>query len=181
MTGIVSAQLRGLAGTLAGLKERVRAAVAGELGRAVGEAVRQVVQAVAADRLEPPAPPRPSRWDDDRDDTDGWDRPGDPWRRDDGHGDEDDGFRAPARPRAPGAAPPAGATVPAVAGALVARWWVSRRGTPLSAAGLGLGVTLLGALGGPLARAAVAVLAAAAEVLTAADALGAAGARLARV
>ena len=46
MTKIMHTQLTGLAATMANLKERVRVAVAGELGRAVGDAMRQVVEAV---------------------------------------------------------------------------------------------------------------------------------------
>ena len=173
----MKAQLNGLAETLAGLRERVRAAVAGELGRAVGDAVRQVVQAVVADRAEPPRPRTPaSRWDDDdEDDRGGWGRPRDPWhdRRDEDEGDYSPRTRTRHEPT-PDEPPAAGASVSAAvaAGVFVTRWWLLRRGTLLAAAGLGLGVGLLGVAGGPLARAAVAVLAATAEVLTATDALG---------
>ena len=59
-----------------------------------------------------------------------------------------------------------------------ARWWVGRRGTLAAAAAVGVGVGLLGVLGGPVARTAVAVLAAAADVLAATDALGTAATRL---
>jgi hypothetical protein len=179
----MKAQLAGLAETLAGLREKVRAAVAGELGRAVGDAVRQVVQAVVADGAEPPPAPRStaSRWDDEgADDRDGWGRPRDPWHHRD---DEDDyGRRTPTRDEPPPDGPPADASArvstAVAAGVFVTRWWLLRRGTLLAAAGLGLGVGLLGVAGGPLARAAVAVLAATAEVLTATDALGDGAARL---
>lgn len=182
----MKAQLSGLAETLAGLRERVRAAVAGELGRAVGDAVRQVVQAVVADRAEPPRPRTPaSRWDDeDDDDREGWGRPRDPWHD---LSDEDvDGYSPRTRTRLePPSDEPlaASASVPTAvaAGVFVTRWWLLRRGTLLAAAGLGLGVGLLGVAGGPLARAAVAVLAATAEVLTATDALGDGAARLERL
>ncbi len=190
MTGIVKTQLTGLAGTMAELKERVRVAVAGELGRAVGDAVRQVVQAVVAGNTKPPSTPRPAspRWDDeDDDDRDGWGRPHDPWDadRDDGY-DYDRGTRrpAPSRDEPLPADPPAvatNATAAVAAGVFVARWWFLRRGTLWAAAGLGLGVGLLGVVGGPLARTAVAVLAATADVLTATDALGDGAARLAHV
>ncbi len=187
-------QLTGLAGTMAQLKERVRIAVAGELGRAVGDAVRQVVQAVVAGNTEPPPAPRPaaSRWDDeDEDDRDGWGRPRDPWGETESNRDEDDyergrgGYRAaPTRHETPTAGPPGvstNVTAAVAAGVYVARWWLVRRGTLLAAAGLGLGVGLLGVIGGPLARTAVAVLAATADVLTATDALGDGAARLAHV
>ena len=58
------------------------------------------------------------------------------------------------------------------AGVHVARWWLKRHGTVLAAAGLGLGVGLLGVIGGPVIRTAVAVLAAAAELMIVTDALG---------
>ena len=194
MTGIVTTHLNGLAGTMAELKERVRVAVAGELGKAVRDAVRQVVQAVVAGRPEPPARRTPaSRWDDeDEYDRDGWGRPRDPWGdagRDRDPDDEDDyeggpgGRRAaPARHEPPPAGPPVATAGTAVAaGVFAARWWLVRRGTLLAAAGIGLGVGLLGVAGGPLARTAVAVLAAAADVLTATDALGDGAARLGHV
>ncbi|VTT99581.1 unnamed protein product [Gemmataceae bacterium] len=187
------AQLTGLAATMAELKERVRVAVAGELGRAVGDAVRQVVQAVVAGNTKPSPAPRPaaSRWDDEDDDhRDGWSRPRDPWAA---GGDEDDDYdRGRGARRAtptrheppieePATAVSAGVTAAVAAGVYVARWWLVRRGTLLAAAGLGLGVGLLGVVGGPLARTAVAVLAATADVLTATDALGDGAARLAHV
>ena len=184
MTGIVKAQLSGLAGTLAGLRERVRAAVAGELATAVGDAVRQVVQAVVAGRTEPPAPRTPaSRWDDKDDDRDGWGRSPNPWHRDD-EDEGDYGRRTPTphvarHDELPDASASASAAV--AAGVFVTRWWLLRRGTLLAAAGLGLGVGLLGVAGGPLARAVVAVLAATAEVLTATDALGDGATRLERL
>ena len=191
MTGVVTTQLTGLAGTMAELKERVRIAVAGELGRAVGDAVRQVVQAVVAGNSKPPAPrPAASRWDeDDEDDRDGWGRTRDPWAA--GRDDEDDDYSrgarrpTPKRHEAPTDEPltavSAGVTAAVAAGVYVARWWLVRRGTLLVAAGLGLGVGLLGVVGGPLARTAVAVLAATADVLTATDALGDGAARLEHV
>ncbi|WP_439628326.1 hypothetical protein [Gemmata sp.] len=188
MTKVVKTQLAGLAGTVAELKERVRVAVAGELSRAVGDAVRQVVQAMVAGSTGPPAPrPAASRWDagEEEDDRDGWGRTREPWAA--GRDDEDDDYSrgarrtAPGRHEAPADEPPpvnAGVTAAVAAGVYVARWWLVRRGTLLAAAGLGLGVGLLGVIGGPLARTAVAVLAAAADVLAATDALGDGAARL---
>jgi hypothetical protein len=183
VTSVVRSQLAGLARTVAELRERVRVAVAGELGRAVGGAVQQVVQAVVAGRTEPPysgtAYGRSSstRWDDDgREDR--WDRPHDPWADDtDDEYDRDRHYTAPARGDAP--SPPRAAVTAAVAaGVYAARWWLGRRGTWLAAAGLGLGVGLLGVLGGPVARTAVAALAAVADILGATDALGDGATRL---
>ena len=175
MTGVVYTQLTGLAHPLADMKVRVRAAVAGGLGRAVGDAVRQVVQAVVAGPSDPPRPayayPSPARWDEDER-VDHWNAPGDPWAEDTDEYESD--LAAPARADAVGA----GLATSVAAGVYAARWWLGRRGTLLAAAGIGLGVGLLGVLGGPIARAAVAAVAAVADILGATDALGAAAARL---
>jgi hypothetical protein len=62
--------------------------------------------------------------------------------------------------------------VPAAAvGVNVGRWWLARKGTVTTAVGVGVLATALGLAGGPLARAALAVLASAADVLTAETAL----------
>ncbi len=190
MTGVIRTQLSRLAGTIAELKERVRTAVAGELGRAVAGAVQQVVQAAVAGRADaprpefPPAyrrPAPPGRWDDEDDeDDDRWGRPRDPWAD-----DPDDEYDRAGRPAAPlrhDDPPPAdpGVTAAVAAGVAAARWWVTRKGTWL-AAGLGLGIGLLGVLGGPVVRTTVALVAAAADVLAATDALGAGAARLGHV
>ncbi len=159
--------MTGLARSIAELKERVRAAVAGELGRVVSGAVQQVVQALVAGQLARRSAPS-SRWDDDRDDR--WSHPHDRWAD---ATDEYDRDPAPTHPDAGGA----GVATAVAASLFVARWWLGRRGTPLTAAGLGLGVGLLGVLGGPAARTAVAALAATADILGVTDALGAGAAR----
>jgi hypothetical protein len=56
-------------------------------------------------------------------------------------------------------------------GVNVGRWWLARKGTVLSAVGIGVLATGLGLAGGPVARAALAVLAAATDLLTAESAL----------
>ena len=177
MTTLVRRQLADLAAFVSNLKERVRVAVAGELSRAVGDAVKEVVGAVLAGRVLAPArsgPRGPWTGRDDRDD--GWGRPRDPWADD---RDDDDPDREERDDRAAGPPPGARVTAAVAAGAAVARWWAGRTGGGvLAAAGVGLGVGLLGLLGGPLARTAVAVLAAAADLLAASDALGAGAARL---
>jgi hypothetical protein len=65
--------------------------------------------------------------------------------------------------------------VPAAAaiavGVNVGRWWLARKGTVGAAVGLGVLATGLGLAGGPVARAALAVLAAATDVLAAESAL----------
>ena len=172
MTRLLRDPLAGLARGVADLTARVRTAVAGELARAVGQAVRQVVQALAAGRPDPEAPdpaydrPRAGRWADDPNDD--WDRSPAGWTDDP---DDDPG-------RGPGDAVRPGLTAAVAAGVAAARWWVGRRGTLAAAAAVGVGVGLLGVLGGPVARTAVAVLAAAADVLAATDALGTAATRL---
>jgi hypothetical protein len=191
VTEVIRTQLTGLAATIADLKDRVRAAVAGELGRAVSGAVQQVVQAVVVGRADPPWPEpppayrraSPGRWDEkDEDDGGHWGRPGDPWADDpDDEYDRDRRPTAPLRDGATPADPPPtdpGVTAAVAAGVYAARWWVTRRGTWLAAVGLGLGVGLLGVLGGPVARTAVAVLAATADILSATDALGGGAAQL---
>ena len=175
MTTLVRRQLADLAAFVANLKERVKVAVAGELSKAVGDAVKEVVGAVIAGRvLAPPQPSQKGPWNT-RDD--GWGRPREPWADD--RDDDYDTDRETAD--APAAGPPSGARVTAAvaAGAAVARWWAGRAGGGVFApAGIGLGVSLVGLLGGSLARAAIAVLAAAADILAAADTLGAGAARL---
>jgi hypothetical protein len=182
VTTLVRRQLADLAAFVSNLKERVKVAVAGELSRAVGDAVREVVGAVVAGRvLAPPRPGPRGPWAgrDDRDD--GWGRPRDPWADD----PDDDGYdpdRGEGDDRAAGPPPGARVTVAVAAGAAVARWWAGRAGGGvLAAAGVGLGVGLVGLLGGSLARTAVAVLAAAADIVAATDALGAGAARLGRL
>lgn len=160
--------------------------MAGELGRAVSGAVQQVVQAAVSGRADPPRPtastnhnrPTPDRWADE-DEEDRWGRPRDPWaddRYEDDYDRDRDGRRAaPVRHEAPPAAQHvanSGVTAAVAAGVFAARWWTGRKGTWLAAAGLGLGVGLVGVLGGPVVRTAVAVLAAAADILCATDALG---------
>ncbi len=176
MTALVRRQLADLAAFVANLKERVRVAVAGELSRAVGDAVKEVVGAVLAGRvLAAPRPSQTGQWNN-RDD--GWGRPRDPWG-DNRADDEYDPDRVEREDYVAGPPPAARVTVAIAAGAAVARWWAGRSGSRLlAAAGVGLGVGLLGILGGALARTAVAVLAAAADVLAATDALGAGATRL---
>lgn len=186
MTGILREQLTGLAGSIAGLKERVQTAVAGELGRAISGVVQQLVQAVVSGRTEQSLPePSPSarrftpnRWDEDVED-DRWARPRDPWNDD---LDELEhrhaaSVRHDSTPPEPTENAPAVATA-VTAGVYVARMWLVRRGTLLTAVGFGLGVGVLGIFGGPVVRTAVAILAATADVMAVSDSLGDGAARL---
>ena len=163
--------MRHLGGTLGELRVRVRAAVAGEVGRAVAEAVREVVgSALLPGPAGPRARARPY--------------PGAGYGRYDAHGrdtwDDDDEDRRWAGGRTvsdeveggpPVTDPPPAATVLAVA-LTAGKWWLGRAGSPLGATALGVAVAGAVLTGGPVARAAVAVLWAANRLLAATDALG---------
>lgn len=175
MTALVTTRARRLAETLAELKVKVRAALATELAGAVGSAVRDVLVVALIDRVTSPpraSTPAPLRggWPGSGYDRqeDSWDESRDPWA-DSG----DAPYHAPARytrdrddERAPEPVPVGPAAAVAL-GASVGRWWLGRGGTGASAVGFGLLAAALGLAGGPVARAALAVLAAAADVLTA--------------
>lgn len=186
MTGLIRQQVRTLAGVLADLKARVRVALAQEIARAAAGAVEEVVRAVVAGRREPfrPTPaldydwPAPGRWDDG---DSGRGRARDPWDDRDDWSDDDRAARPAAVGRPDNPAPPAAPAVPAAvaAGVHVARWWLARKGNLLVAVGAGLAVGLLGLVGGPAVRTAVAALAAAADLVAVTDALGDGAARLA--
>src|SRR5215218_1505538 len=175
MTNAVMEQLRHLGGTLGELRVRVRAAVAGEVGRAVADAVREVVgTALLSGQAGPRARARPyagagydrsdahgrDTWDDDE--------PAHRWAGG-GYNGPPEADESDARPVA-GESPPA-ATVLAVALA-AGKWWLARAGSPLGATALGVAVAGAVLTGGPVARAAVGVLWAAHRLLAATDALG---------
>jgi hypothetical protein len=176
MTAVVTARVHRLADSLAELKARVHAALATELAGAVGTAVRDVLVVALIDRLAAPtrtlhSPPRPGGWRDDGSgrDRDAWGEPRDPWA----DPDEDGWDRPPARyePDEPGSAPVVPAAAAVAVGVNVGRWWLARRGTVAAAVSLGILAAAVGLAGGPVARAALAVLAAATDVLTAESAL----------
>jgi hypothetical protein len=164
MTDLVVEQLRRLAGTLAVLHGRVREAVAGEVGKAVADAVAEVLTVALGGHSARPGgyggrAPAYGRAD--------WDDP-DATGRGDGYG-------RPSRPAADGPTdPPISPDAPAAVAVAVAagRWWLGRRGSTWQAAGITMaaGAALLG--GGPVARAALAVLWAAHRLRTATAALG---------
>jgi hypothetical protein len=178
MSAVLTTRLHRLSDSLAELKVKVRAALATELAGAIGLAVRDVLVVALVDRLvvapaRPPAP-RAAGWRDGYEGRDRWGEPDDPWA------DRDDpdaaGERAPVRydrqdreDAQPAAAIPAAAAV--ALGVNVGRWWLTRQGTVPAAVGLGILATALGLAGGPVARAALAVLAAATDVLAAESAL----------
>lgn len=183
MSVTVTRQCHRLAESLADLKAKARAALATELAQAVGAAVRDVLVVALVDRLVvpgrtlPPHAPSSHRtrvWDDEDDRGPGrWDGPRDPWDEDDSFEDRD---RAPIRaardePNGSESLPAVPVAAAVAAGVNVGRWWLAKRGTTGTAVGLGALATGLGLAGGPVARAALAVLAVAADVLAAESAL----------
>lgn len=181
MTAPVTTRAHQLADALRELKVKVRAALATELAGAVGSAVRDVLVVALLGRLlvppgaSTPVPPRRGWRDDGYDrERDAWGEPHDPWADPDA---DDARGRVPARHARdepvertePGPVVPAAAAV--AVGVNVGRWWLARRGGVPAAVGFGVLAAALGLTGGPLGRAALAVLAAASDVLTAESAL----------
>ena len=180
MSAIVTQRCHRLADSLAELKVRVRTALATELAAAIGTAVRDVLVVALADRLVAPArsaptrtPPRPTGWREDEDDRerDQWGYVRDSW-------DEPENHRERPRSRYESEEPDEVDTTPAVptaaaiaVGVNVGRWWLAKKGSVPVAIGFGVLATGLGLAGGPVARAALAVLAAAADILVAESAL----------
>ena len=161
-------KLRLLGGWLADLKGRIRIALAGELARAISEAVGQVVVALVSGRKdEYDREPTRSRVEAD---WDPYSEPRDPW--DD---DPDERYRPLASPcREPVEPTPlVEMPNPAIAvGVHAARWWWRRKGSNIAACGIGLGIGLLGTFGGPVVRAVLGIASAAVELLGLTDALG---------
>ena len=189
MTAVLTAPLRRLSRALFDMRDRVREALAGEVARAVGEAVHEIVAVVL--RGGPPPGTTPPR-DEDRPrrspwvdpDADPWGEPPTPWHDDryatDFDREPDDGEPPPVEPVDPPASVP---RTPAGLGAVAAglsagRWWLGRRGSVAEAVGVGLIVVLAVLVGGPIARAGAAIVSAAADVSAATDALGNGAARL---
>jgi hypothetical protein len=160
MSGPLVTRLAELAVALTVAKDRLRSAVAEEIGRAAGSALRDALAAGAGRPVvsRPSYAPR-DPWDDDR----RWDER-DPWEDDrtayrDRHDcDEPDDEPTDARPAG---IPPAVAV-----GLGLWRWWLGRRGSWRIAVALGLAAGVTTVLGGPALRAALATLAAAAELLS---------------
>ena len=177
MSTLVITRCRHLAGVLAELKANARVALATELAATVAAAVRDVLVVALVDRLvtprTPTMPPPASRspsWGDDEGDRerDRWGDPIDPWYDPDGGGRDRYAPHEPAEVE-PVPAVPAAAAV--AVGVNVGRWWLAKKGTVPAAVGFGVLATVLGLAGGPVARAVLAVLAAATDVLFAEAAL----------
>jgi hypothetical protein len=182
VSAILTTRCHQLADSLAELKVKVRAALATELAQAVGTAVRDVLVVALVDRLITPtrsvttrAPaPRSTSWRADEDDRerDQWGYVKDPW--DDS--DDEDRHRPQSRyahdePEEVQAMPAIPVAAAVAVGVNVGRWWLAKKGTVAAAVGLGVLATGLGLAGGPVARAALAVLAAATDLLVAESAL----------
>jgi len=158
-----------LATSIADLKVRVRHALAAELAEQVATAVADVIRDVVAGReVVGYRSPQPSAW---REEIDPWD---------DVDVNAEDGYRRsesrPVNNEKPAMNPAMPLAV--AAGIHAVRWWIGRRGTLLTAVAAGFGVGVLGLAGGPLVRAALAAITAAADLLAVTDALGHASARL---
>jgi hypothetical protein len=181
VSAILTTRCLRLADSLAELKIKVRVALATELAGAVGAAVRDVLVVALVDRLIAPATasrtrpsaPRVPGWRDDGNDParDEWGTPRDPWDEPD-----EDRARTPSRyardePEEVEPVPAVPAAAAIAVGVNVGRWWLAKKGTVAAAVGLGVLATALGFAGGPVARAALAVLAAASDLLAAESAL----------
>jgi hypothetical protein len=160
---LVTEKLKEVGASFAELKVRLQAALAAELARVVAAAVQDVVQTVLHQgagefrTTEYPAAPA-------------WQEPVDPWA--------DEPWPT---PPPPGYLPSGNSTavLALAAGAAVTQWWARRTGRVAAAAGLGLAVAMLGSFG-PTGRAALAVVAAAADLVSVPQLLSTAAGRLGR-
>lgn len=145
---------------LAGAKDRLRVAVAEELGRAAGSAIRDVL-ATGAGRAPAPRSPYSHRdsWSDERrwDERDPWDDDRRGYRDRYDYDEPDD---------EPSVSQPAGVPPALAVGLGLWRWWLGRSGSWRVAVTLGLAGSFTAFLGGPSIRVILATLAAAAELLS---------------
>ena len=180
MSAIVTRRCHRLADSLAELKVKVRAALATELAGAIGTAVRDVLVVALVDRLITPArsvstqtPPRTTGWRDDEDDRerDQWGYVRDSWDEPENHRERPRSRYEPEEPDDVDTTPAVPTAAAVAVGVNVGRWWLAKKGSVPAAIGFGVLTTGLGLAGGPVARAALAVLAAAADILVAESAL----------
>jgi len=147
-TEFLTRRIGRLADTLSTLKDRVRAAVAAELGQAVGQAVQDVLGEFVRGAVVDEPPPRAvdrNAWDDDDED--------------------DDPPRPVAMPNSPEPPEVTDRWQHALAiGAGLARWWLARGGPAWVGGLVGLAAAIAAAYGGPLWQAGVRVLVLAAEL-----------------
>ena len=144
-------RIQRLGDTLSTLRRRVREAVATELGRAVGEAVQDVLRTVVAGSA--PAPSYAARSTDEYDDEPDWD---DPPRR----------YSPPATRIANESTPPVEDRLPTavVTGLAAARWAAERRLPNWASAGVGIVAIAVAWCGGPVVHAVTSAIAAAADL-----------------
>ncbi len=142
--------------TLHHLKDRVREAVATEMGRVVSDAIRDVLTTALRVRAEEPPHPRP----DHRYRADQWseDNP------DDWGDDQQDPDPAARRMPSPPAPPSSWAAALSV-GVLVAKWLWGHRVPLWPCVGVGVLATVATLNGGPVLRASLAALATAADLV----------------
>lgn len=177
MTALVTNRVHKLSESLVELKWKVREAMATELATAVGTAVRDILVVALLDRLvnipsrTVPTPAHAGGWRDDK--YDRWGDHKDPWDNDAEYDRPGTSSRyepedCDAEEEPPRAVPAAAAVA---LGVQVGKWWLARQGTISTAVGLGVLASVLGFAGGPVARAALAVLATATDLLNAESAL----------
>ena len=145
-----------LTATLHQLQDRVRVAVATEMGRVVSEAIRDVLTTALRVRLDETAPTRPDhryradQWSED--DADDWD--------DDRSDPDSSPQRIPSPP-----APPSGWAAALSVGVLVTKWLWGYRVPLCPCLGMGVLATVATLHGGPVVRASLAALATAADLV----------------
>jgi len=172
MNTLVTQRFHKLSGSLVELKVRVREAMATELASAVGNAVRDIVVVAMLDRIVNPSsrttpPAHAGSWRR-HDGYDRWADPNDPWAEPDEYDRPSTSSRYELDEREDEEPRPVVPTSAALmVGVSVGRWWLARHGTLPTAIGFGILATALGFAGGPFAHAALAVLAATTDLLTA--------------
>jgi len=176
MTALVTTRIHKLSESLVELKLKVREALATELATAVGNAVRDIIVVAMVDRMINPSPRNPTTSPHSgggRDDRyDRWGEPKDPRAEADDYDRPGTHARYELDEREDEEPPPALPTTAALAiGVNVGQWWLARNGSTHTALGLGILATALGFAGGPFTQAALAVLAAATDLLTAESAV----------
>ncbi len=150
-------RLRHLTDTLGTLRERVREAVATELGKAVGLAVQDLLHAFARGRPVVPDPATRTYSRDSRSARD-WEEEPDPWDEDvaarrqaDGSADSDESDESEA------ATPPNRWPAAVTVATRVWSWWRTQRGPAWVGVGLGLAAGAAAWAGGPLLTAGLAL------------------------
>jgi hypothetical protein len=168
-----ASRLTRLTESLVDLRERVRTAVAEELGRAIAETVRDLVTLAMNQRMPTPESyrSRTSRYES----RDGWSDSSDDW-------DDFDAGRA--RPsdyaahetHHPRSGVSALAVEPSRAAAIalgvtVVRWWLRRNGTVFGSVSAGLAVGIVALSGGTLTQVGLSIVKAISDLLDVSDAL----------